>query len=624
MTTLLLAVLLAQHTPENDRNPLAGNPNAIAAGAKLYAQTCQTCHGSGRAAVVVGRVLTHGAKDGEIFLNIRNGIRGTQMPAFSALTTEQAWQLVSFIRSDGSAAPETTVVRSGGLTFEQIRDARSSPQNWYSYWGDYKGTHYSPLAKINASNVRTLQAQWAVQMVGDSIVESTPLVIDGVMYTAGPPGEVYALDARTGSRIWKYQRTQKTVNPYESNRVNRGVAVLGNRVFFGTLDAALVALDAKTGTPLWETQVADTMEGYSITAAPLALNDKIIVGIAGGEYGIRGFLDAYDPATGKRLWRFNSVPGPGESGNDTWKGDSWKRGGGGTWLTGSYDPELDLLYWGVGNPGPDIDGEIRRGDNLFTCSVVALDPSTGQRKWHFQFTPNDTHDWDSNEDMVLVDRVIAGQPRKLLLHADRNGFLYTLDRSNGKFISATPFVRQTWNKGFDANGRPLLNDGVESSPDGSIPVFPDLAGGTNFQPPSYSPLTGWLYLAYREGGHRFFRNPAAYEAGKLYWSGSVKGVEDPGSAGIRAINPVSGKIEWDFPLLSGSLSNGVLATAGGVLFAGSQEGNLIALDARTGKFLWRFPTGAAMAAAPMSYAIDGRQYIAVSAGNVLYSFALAY
>src|SRR5258708_17053227 len=274
-----------------------------------------------------------------------------------------------------------------------------------------------------------------MQMPGGWILEATPLVIDGVMYTTGPPGQVFALDARTGRQLWKYQRTQKVVNPYESNRFNRGVAVLGNRVFFGTLDAALVALDARNGQPLWETQVADTLTGCSITSAPLALKDRIVVGVAGGEYGIRGFVDAYDPVTGKRLWRFNTVPGPGEFGFETWKGDSWKQGSGATWLTGSYDADRDVLYWTVGNPGPDHDADVRQGDNLFTCSVVALDPATGQRKWHYQFTPGDSHDWDSTEDVILVDRMFHGQQRKLLLQANRNGMFYALDRTNGTFLS---------------------------------------------------------------------------------------------------------------------------------------------------------------------------------------------
>jgi alcohol dehydrogenase (cytochrome c) len=456
-------------------------------------------------------------------------------------------------------------------------------------------------------------------MAGNSFLEATPVVVDGVMYTSGQPGQVFALDARTGSQIWKYQRTPNVVNPYAINQVNRGVAILGNRVFLGTLDATLLALDARTGLPLWEVQVADAREGYSITSPPLAIKDKIIAGISGGDHGIRGFVDAYDAATGRRSY---TIPQPGEAGHATWKGDSWRQGGGATWLTGTYDPDLDLIFWPVGNPGPTMDKTLRDGDNLFTCSVIALDPGTGQRKWHYQFTPGDTHDWDSTEDLVLVDRVYRGKQRRLMLHADRNGMFYVLDRNTGAFLSATPFVRQTWNTGFDEDGRPRTVPGWDASPDGSIDVFPNSGGGTNFQSPSYSPETGWFYVAYQDSGQKYFSEPATYEAGKLYWGGWTIGAAPRASAGIRAIDPESGKIAWDYSLSQGSLNNGVLATGGGVVFAATREGNLIALNARTGKLLWRFQTGGALAAAPMSYAVAGKQYVAIAAGSVLYAFAL--
>jgi len=509
----------------------------------------------------------------------------------------------------------------GGLSYERIRHAQAEPQNWLTYWGDYQGRHFSALKQINTVNVRQLQARWAVQMPGDSLLEATPLVIDGVMYTTGMPGQVFALDAKTGLQIWKYQRPQKVVNPYESNRFNRGVAVLGNRVFFGTLDAALIALDARTGLPLWEVQVADTMQGYSITSAPLAIKDKIITGVGGGEYGVRGFVDAYDAATGKRLWRFNTIPGPGEFGHETWHGDSWKRGGSPTWLTGSYDPDLDVIYWGVGNPGPDMDAEIRKGDNLFTCAVVALDPATGQRQWHYQFTPNDSHDWDATEDLILVDRVFQGQARKLIMQANRNGFFYVLDRTDGKFLMGRPFVRQTWNNGFDELGRPKLTPGSDASTEGNV-VYPSLGGGTNFQAPSYDPATGWMYLVFQESGQRYVRAPSEFEPGKQYWGGRGLPTGEAAVAGVRAIDTETGAMKWEHKISQGSLAAGLLATAGGVVFVGTREGNLIALEAQTGKLLWRFQTGATIAASPVSYAVDGKQFVAISAGGVLYSFAL--
>ena len=778
-------ILFAQeHKPENDKNPFAGNPAAVTAGAKLYEQACQTCHGGegrggDRAPALAGATFKHGKLDGEIFLNIRNGILGTQMPGFKRLSSDQVWQLVSYVRSLNAVATNTNektlgnmavgeslffgkancaacheisarganvgpdlsnagrfaadllqqkildpttnmnlterrrrrggdgsrivivttkagqtvrgLVRNedtytmlltdvtgklhrfeknnvevnyemgslmptdygkqlsdgelqnlvaylktcngrdfaqtsnadiaGGLTYDRIRNSSAEPNNWLTYWGDYSGKHFSSLKEINTTNVSQLQARWAVQMPGDSMLEATPLVVDGVMYTSGMPGQVFALDAKSGLQIWKYERKQKVVNPYESNRFNRGVAVLGNRVFFGTLDAALIALDARTGQPLWEVQVADTMEGYSITSPPLVVKDKIIVGVAGGEYGIRGFLDCYDAKTGKRLWRFNSTPGKGEFGNETWKGETWKLGGGATWLTGSYDPELDTVYWTFGNPSPDMDAEIRKGDNLFTCSVVAFDPNTGTRKWHYQFTPNDDHDWDANQDVILVDRVWEGQPRKLLIQANRNGFLYVLDRTNGKFLSGKPYVKQTWNAGFDETGRPKFLPKSNASPEGNE-VFPSLVGGTNWQSPSYDTSSNLLYLTFAESGNRFVRSEMKYEPGKGYWGGRTLPASGESYAGIRAIDTTTGERKWEHKISQGSLAAGVMASSGGVVFAATREGNFIVLDAKTGKSLWRFQTGGTIASAPISYAVDGKQFIALAAGGVMYSFAL--
>jgi PQQ-dependent dehydrogenase (methanol/ethanol family) len=538
------------------------------------------------------------------------------------LTTPEIQNVVAYLKT--LTVPATP---GGGLTSERIRNSAAEPQNWLTYWGDYAGHHYSPLAQINTANVKNLQARWAVQMPGDGTLESTPLVVDGVMYTSGPVGQVYALDAATGRQIWKYQRTQKKVNPYEANRFNRCVAVLDGRVFFGTLDAALVALDAHTGALLWEVQVADTMLGYSLTSAPLALKDKIVTGISGGEYGITGFLEAYDPTTGKKLWHLNSIPSPGEPGNDTWAGDSWKHGAGGMWLTASYDAELNTLYWAVGNPGPDINGDVRKGDNLYTCSVLAIDADTGKIKWHYQFTPHDTRDWDAAEDFVLVDRMWHGQNRKLLIQADRNGNFYVLDRTDGKFLAAAPYMRTNWVKGWDAAGRPITIPAADANAEG-VWVYPSLTGGSNFQAPSYSPLTGWLYFSYHDGGQRFAIGPAPFEPGKQFQGeggGSNAGPpagDAPESEGIAAFDPETMKVVWKFEVTEPSLTAGVLATAGGVVFASSRDGNFIALDAKTGKALWHFGAGGDVAGSPMSYSVNGKQYIAVSTAQVLYSFAL--
>jgi PQQ-dependent dehydrogenase (methanol/ethanol family) len=559
------------------------------------------------------------------------------MPAdyASRLSAREIADIVAYLRTLHGRDLRGTMAlpASGGVTSERLRRSGGEPQNWLMYWGDYQGTHFSSLTAIDAANVHRLQSVWAMPIPGDAVLEGTPLVVDGVMYATGGgnPATVTAIDPRTGRQIWRWTRQQRVRNPYEINRFSRGVAVLGQRLYVGTLDAALVALDARTGLPVWETQVADTMDGYSITSPPLVVNDKVILGVAGGEFATRGFIDAYDAASGKRLWRFNTIPGPGEFGHDTWKGDSWQTGGGASWLTGTYDPELDTLYWPVGNPAAQFDRSTRGDlDNLFSDSVVALDPGTGRLKWHYQFTPNDGHDWDSVQDMILVDRVWHGRNRKLLLHADRNGHFYILDRTDGTFLSGTPFVYQNWNRGFDAKGRPLVVPGSNSSREGSFLVYPTVGGGTNFQAPSYSPTTGWLYLEYSESGQQYVSAPSEVERGRQYLGRSptpgappARGPNDPApSAGIKAIDPEDGRTMWDFKLFRGSLTNGLLATAGGVVFASTRDGNLVALAAATGAHLWHFQTGGNMAASPMSYAIDGRQFVAISAGNVLFSFAL--
>jgi len=692
---LLAAIrLTSAQQADTSRNPLGTDPAAAAAGRATYDQTCASCHGPAgrgdRGPALDTGAFARGGDDGALFHTIRTGVPGSQMPAFPRLTDDQVWQIVSYIRTLGrrrpAPAPPSLVVattrdgrqirgirrnedtfsiqiadaggslhsldksdvasvrvegpaepsigalpESMGVSFDRLVKADAEPHNWLMYWGDFRGTHYSALKQIDAANVARLQAAWTFPMPGDSVLETTPLVVDGVMY-ATQPGAVVALDARTGRQIWRYTRTQKVRSPYEINPFNRGVAILGHRLFVGTLDAAVIALDSRTGVPLWETQVADSMLGHSLTSAPLVVKDKVLVGITGGEFGARGFLDAYDAATGRRLWRWYSVPARGEFGNDTSAGDSWQHGGSPMWLTGSYDPELNLVYWTVGNPGPQIDRSARAGDNLFSDSVVALNPDTGQRVWHYQFTPNDGHDWDSCQDVVLVDRVWHGERRKLLLHADRNGLFYVIDRTNGTLLSGTPFVYVNWFGGFDANGRPKAVEGSNSSADGSFLVYPTLGGGTNFQAPSYSAQTGLLYLEYSEGGQRYVSTPAPFESGRQYIGRAAPAANagpparrpgDPEpSAGIKAIDPETGRQVWDFKIFQGSLTNGLLATAGNVLFGSLRDGNLVALDAATGKHLWHFQTGANMAASPISYGVGGRQFVAVAAGNVIYAFAL--
>jgi alcohol dehydrogenase (cytochrome c) len=552
------------------------------------------------------------------------------------LTPDEIANIVAFLRMQQARDLTKTIAHpiAGGVSYERLVKANAEPHNWLMYWGNYHGTHYSPLTQITPNNVARLKAAWSFPILGgNSVLEATPLVVDGVMYTtgSGSPATVTALDARTGRQIWRWTRQQKIVNPYEINPFARGVAILGNRIFVGTLDGFLIALDARTGQPLWEAEVVDTMEGSSITSPPLVLKDMVITGMTGGEYATRGFLEAYDAATGKRRWRFYTIPGPGEFGNDTWKGDSWKTGGGPTWLTGSFDPDLNLIYWAVGNPAPEFDRAARgEMDNLYSNSVVALDADTGKLKWYYQFTPDDGHDWDSVQDMVLVDRVWRGQQRKLLLHADRNGHFYVLDRTNGTFLSGTPFVYQNWNAGFTETGRPQPVPGSNSTPTGSFLVYPTLGGATNFQAPSYSSTTGWLYLVFAEGGQQYFSSPQPITRGQQYLGRGraagpppARGPNQPApNTGIKALDPETGKTMWSYPLYQGSLTNGVLATGGNVLFVSARDGNLIALDAKTGKYLWHYQTGGNHAASPLSYAVDNKQYVALAAGNVVFSFAL--
>jgi alcohol dehydrogenase (cytochrome c) len=382
-----------------------------------------------------------------------------------------------------------------------------------------------------------------------------------------------------------------------------------------------VALDAATGRKRWDVVVADYQQGYSLTLAPLAIGNKILVGPAGGELGIRGFIAAYDAQTGKEVWRFHTIPGPGEPGHETWTGDAWQHGGASVWLTGSYDPQLNLTYWGIGNPGPDWNPELRHGDNLYSDSVIALDPDTGKLKWHFQFTPHDSHDWDSTHVPVLFEADVRGTRRKLVAVANRNAFYYVLDRTTGEFVTGLPYARQTWAKGLDDRGRPIVIPNTEPSPQGTL-VWPNLNGATVWFSPAFSPLTQLVYVAVREIASVYFKREADYKPGTFFaGGGEASAPGEKASGAIRALEAATGRKRWEFPMHSAPWS-GVLATAGGLVFSGSDEGNFFALDAKTGKPLWEFQTGGRIAANPISYAVDGKQYIAIASNRVLYVFGL--
>jgi len=508
------------------------------------------------------------------------------------------------------------------VPYERLRQAASEPGSWLTYSGTYAAHRFSPLDEITTGNVSRLRLAWVYQVGEPGPVETTPIVADGVMYVTEARSRVAALDLRTGRTLWRYEPDlPKELRFLGYPPVNRGVAVLDDRVFVGTLDAHLVALDALSGAVRWRVQVADNAAGYGITVAPLAIDGKVIVGISGGEAGIRGFLDAYDPATGERLWRFHTIPGPGVAGHETWGGDGWQTGGGATWVTGAYDPELDLLYWGIGNPGPDWNGDVRPGDNLYTCSLVALEPATGAIRWYFQFTPHDTHDWDANQIPVLVDATLDGRPRRLVVTANRNGFYYVLDRETGEFLRGTPYAKQTWARGLDPKGRPLVIPGMEPSAEGTL-AWPSLQGATNWTSPAYSPVTGLIYVPVREMGSIYFKGEAEYEPGAYFLGGGE--AQPPGQEGggaVRALDALTGEKRWDFRLL-GPPWSGVLATAGGLVFGGSAEGNVFALDASTGEPLWDFHAGGVCSANPVSFLVDGRQHVALAMGRAIFVFAL--
>lgn len=499
--------------------------------------------------------------------------------------------------------------------------AAAAQMEWTTYSGDYTGQRHSTLKQIDRTNVAKLRVKWMYQTNDLNQFEVTPIVSGGVMYISEPPSNAAALDLHTGRPLWLYRRALPNDIHVCCGQVNRGVALLNGVVYLGTLDAHLIALDATTGHLLWDTAVADYKTGYSITVAPLALKDKIIIGMSGGEYGVRGFLDAYDPKTGARLWRFWTVPGPGEPGHETWAGDSWKTGSAATWVTGSYDPNLNLIYWGTGNPGPDYDGDVRKGDDLYSDSLLALDASTGKLKWHYQFTPNDTHDWDSTHTPVLIDTQFRGRARKLVAVANRNGFFYVLDRETGEFLIGKPFAKEIWATEIDSHGRPIVIANNRPTPEG-VPMYPGVHGGTNYMSPSYSSETGLFYVSARQEPTSYYRATPEYTVGTYYVAGGNRGI--PGvepSGAIKALDPQTGEVRWEFPLHSPPWS-GVLSTAGGLVFGGTAEGNVFALDSSTGKPLWDFQTGATVTSNPVSYELNGKQYVALAAGRALIAFGL--
>jgi alcohol dehydrogenase (cytochrome c) len=542
-----------------------------------------------------------GRLQGYLKSELREVIRGEPAPAPRA--------------GSPSAVPEVPLP---GVTYRDLLVGLSAPSRWLTFSGDYGGQRHSPLQQITPDNVHRLGPEWTFQtatMTRGRGFEATPLMWDGVLYVTGSNNFAWALDARTGRPFWQYRRELPADLTYGAQApVNRGFGMLDHRLFMVTLDAHLLALDRATGTVQWDVVLADYKIGYSATMAPLVIDGKVIVGISGGEYPTRGFLDAYDPQTGARIWRFYTVPAPGEPGSDTWPSspEVLARGGGGTWMTGSYDPELNVLYWGTGNPNPDYWGAGRKGDNLYTNSLIAIDAGTGTLKWHYQFTPHDTHDWDSNQIPVLAD--LLG--RKVVMLANRNGFFYVLDRRSGELLVARPFTDTTWAREIGRDGRPVVVN------DGSKGCLPDMWGGTNFNPPSFDPVLKTFFVNARETCATYLPQEPKIAPGRSSFGGVVRMDRQKAYGALRALDAATGERKWEFRFTTPTMA-GVMSTASGLVFAGDNEGNLMAFDARSGKHLWRYSTGTSIwGAAPMTFMLDGRQHVVVASGTTLVSFAL--
>ena len=524
------------------------------------------------------------------------------------------------------------------ISYERILQAEDEPESLLTYNGSYMSQRYSRLTQIDQDNVGGLELRWLLQNQVFGAWQSSPIVADGVMYLTERPNSIMAVDPVTGRVFWKYVHT-----PAENALVccganNRGVAVLGDRVFMGTLDARLVAVDRINGELLWDVEVGDVNLAYSVTMAPLAVKDKIIVGVGGGEFGIRGYVAAYYAETGELAWKTYTIPAPGEPGHETWEGDDWQYGGAPVWITGSFDPEENLTYWGVGNPGPDWNAAQRPGDNLYSDSVIALDADTGELRWYFQFTPNDGYDYDAVQVPVLADMEWQGEQRKLMFWANRNGYFYVLDRTDGEYLLGSPFVRVNWSSGLDENGRPIPTP----QPEG-MPTWPGNQGGTNWYPPSWSPRTELFYFsAWEDYATIYEPEESEYVPGRAFLGGGfdvltpapgAPGVgigrtnpinnwtDEVGHASLKALDPRTGEEVWEFEQFDVS-DSGMLTTATDLLFTGGREGYIHALDAATGELLWKRNLGGQIVVAPITYMVDGVQYLSFISGHVLATFAL--
>jgi len=627
------------------------------AGRSQYELLCSRCHGADgnggeHGPGIVTRLF---ARDDEgLATLVRDGLPAAGMPGFPVADPDMR-ALVAFLRTlrptRGSLPERRTVETTDGRTLQGLAmnqtsadlqllsdDQRlhllrkvgdryrpvTSQADWPTYNGQMGGNRFSALDQIDTRNVSRLAPRWTYTLADASRLEVTPVVVDGVMYVTGA-NECHALDAGTGRRIWDYKRPRtKGLAGDAAGGINRGVAVAGARVFMVTDHAHIIALDRFTGTLLWDTEMADWRQNYGATSAPLAVGGLVVSGTSGGDEGIRGFVAAFDQATGKEAWRFWTVPKRGEPGSETWKGKDIDRPCASAWLTGTYDADLDTLYWPTGNPCPDYDGSERLGDNLYSDSILALDARSGGLKWYYQYTPHDLWDWDAQQPPVLVDADWQGKPRRLLLHANRNGFFYVLDRTNGALILAKPFVKKlTWAREIGPDGRPVLNPGQEPTPEGTK-VCPAVEGATNWFSTSFNPATGLYYVQTLEKCTVYTKTPGEWQAGKSYYGGSTKeAAEEPAQKILRAIDLKTGAIAWELPQTGPARSwGGTLATATGLVFFGEDSGALMAVDASSGTPVWQFQTNTLWKASPMTYMFDGKQHIAVASGPNIISFAL--
>jgi alcohol dehydrogenase (cytochrome c) len=544
-------------------------------------------------------------------------LRGATLGIFLAAST-----LAGSYGTSQSAEPHITA-----STSVSAEDLLASPvgANWTSYNGDYTGRRYSSLHEINTANVAQLRAAWVFRPGNSQRLEATPVVVNGIMYVTAA-NDTFALDARSGRVLWHHQRPASSgLLDDAAAHKNRGVAVWKNFVYMETDDAHLLCLDARSGGLRWDIQYADKVKHYGATSAPLVVKDEVIVGTSGGDSGVRGFLAAYDVATGKLKWRFWTIPAPGEFGSSSWPGESYLHGGGTTWMPGTYDRELNTLYWTTSNPAPDFAGDSRPGDDLYTDSVLAIDVDTGKLKWYFQFTPHDLYDYDANETPALVDILEKGVPRHLLLQANRNGFFYVLDRTNGKFLNAAPFMEKlNWAKSVDASGRPVLSGRIPTA-EGTF-ICPGINGATNWFSPSYNPDTGLFYVLALENCNLFFSKFTPFARGETYYGTGTKLPPDEHAQKILlALSVPDGKLVWRYPLVGqGDSWAGTLTTAGGLVFFGDDSGSLQAVEATTGRAFWHFNTGQTMRASPMTYAVDGVQFVAIAAGSNIFTFSLPH